>query len=241
MRHTLLGSLLGSVALITAAHAAPPVNPNVNLVQNGSFEMGTGSAGNVSSFNSWTISNSPAGSGPGNGPEWITYGANATGFGDNVAADPFTNSPDASGSHAAFFVDDAANETLSQSIAVTTGNVYEVGFDFFETNSGANNPNFFSLSASLNGTVLKTITSGATYGAGTWYHVFDVFTATSSGNSGFQFSYLSGGSAAKDVIVDDVYVETAPPADIPEPASFAMLGAGLLALGAFTLRARRFG
>jgi hypothetical protein len=225
-------------ALAGISSAAAPAYAGVNLLTNGSFEQGTGSAGEAGTFTGWTIGGTSNGSGPGAGPQRIQYGTNATGYGDNVSPDPFTNSPDASGSNAAFFVDDAANETLSQHIGVTAGTTYEVGFDFFETLTGAANPNPFTLSAMIDGTVLTTVTSGVNYGAGTWYHVFETFTPLIS-NSGslFTFVYNSGPSAAKDVIVDDVYVEVAPPGDIPEPASALVLGAGLFGLMAMRRRA----
>ncbi len=238
MRSYGLASVVGAVVFASAAQAAP-----LNLLGNGSFESGSGSAGSAGSFTGWTVGGSTMGVSPGAGPQRITYGAGATAYGDTVPADPFTSSPDASGTKAAYFVDDAARETLSQSIAITAGTTYEVGFDFFETNTGAANPNPFSLTASLNGTTLATIASSdpAYVPTGTWYHVFELFTAANAGNSGFVFSYLSGAYTAKDVIVDDVYVETAPAADVPEPASFAMLGLGLCALTALGWRARRFG
>jgi hypothetical protein len=226
MRTAIVAGLMSLPFMGGAALAGP-----TNLLSDGSFESASGTAGGLGTFPSWTVGGT-FGSGPGQGPQVIVYGPNATAYGDNVPVDPFTDSPDASGNQAAFFVDDAAHETLSQSIAVTGGTTYEVGFDFFETLSGAANPNAFTLSAILDGTTLATITSGTQYGSGTWYHVFEVFTPTaSSANSQFVFDYLSGATAAKDVIVDDVYVEVAPPGDIPEPTSIAALGIGLLGLG----------
>jgi hypothetical protein len=211
----------------SAAYAGP-----INLITNGSFEQGTGSAGQTGTFNGWTVTDTNIGSGPGLGPQRVQYGPNTTAYGDNVAPDPFTDSPEATGTHAAFFVDDNAVESLSQTISLVAGTTYEVGFDFFETLSGASNPNFFTLSASLGNAVLATITSDVKYGAGTWYHVFEVFTPTvDSPNGTFTFTYTSGPSAAKDVIVDDVYVEVAPAGDIPEPASILALAVGLGALG----------
>ena len=232
MRLAIIIGLAGFCGAAAPAYAGP-----ANLLGNGSFEQGSGTAGQAGTFTGWTIGGSSFGSGPGVGPQRIQYGANGTAYGDNVPADPFTNSPDASGNNAAFFVDDAANETLSQHIAVNGGTTYEVGFDFFETLSGAANPNPFTLSASIDGTVLASVTSGVQYGAGTWYHVFEIFTpAASNDNSMFTFLYTSGASAAKDVIVDDVYVEVAPPGDIPEPASALVLGAGLFGLLALRRR-----
>jgi hypothetical protein len=226
MRAALFIGLVSLPFLGSAAVAGPG-----NLLSDGSFEAGSGGSGVLGTFPSWTVGGT-FGSGPGAGPEVITYGADATGYGDTITPDPFTNSPDATGNQAAFAVDDGAHETLSQTISVTGGTTYEVGFHFFETLSGANNPYPFTLSAILDGTTLVTISSGVQYGAGIWYHVFEVFTPTvSSANADFVFDYLSGNGTAKDVIVDDVYVEVAPPGDIPEPAAIAAFGMGLLGLG----------
>ena len=226
---------LGAMLVVGGAAYAGPLN----LISNGSFEQGTGTEGQAGSFTDWTVTNTSMGSGPGLGPQRVQYGPNTTAYNDNVQPDPFTFSPEATGSNAAFFVDDNAVESLSQAISLVGGTTYEVGFDFFETNSGANNPNFFTLTASLGGAVLATITSDVRYGAGTWYHVFEVFTPTvSSPNGTFTFSYTSGAAAAKDVIVDDVYVEVAPTGDIPEPASMLALAVGLGALGCVRSRGK---
>ena len=229
MRKTVLACTAGLCAAAGTAHAGP-----INLLTNGSFESGSGSAGQAGVFTGWTITGT--GTSPGTGPQRIQYGPNATAYGDNVPVDPFTYSPDASLSHALFLVDDAATEALSQTVSLIGGVTYEVGFDFFETLSGANNANPFTLSAILAGGTLTTISSGSQYGAGTWYHVYDIFTPASSLTTTFAFAYSSGASPAKDVVVDDVYIQT-PPVSTPEPASLAILAAGCAALG--VMRQRR--
>ena len=201
----------------TAARAA-------NLVTNGSFEAGGGS------FQNWTISGTD-GSGPGNGPQIITTDGMTSGpYGDVIKADPFTSSPDASGTHAAYFVDDNASEQLKEVISVVAGVTYDVGFDYYLTGSGINNPGGFSLGASLGSQAITTVSSTQGNQAGTWYHVFSTYTAPITGTIAYAFNYSSANAISKDVVVDDIYVK------VPEPPSVPIL---VLMLGALAFLRRR--
>ncbi len=206
------------------------VNQEQNLLVNGSFDNGepTNAVGTTSAgLAGWTVSantaSTPYGSGPGNGPE-IDW----TNGGQNVAIDPTgalngfagTVSPDnanpalagGSGTHAAFFVDDGAIETLSQTVSLTAGQVYEVGFDLDETIPGTYNPGFFQLSVTIGSVTIVTAssTSGTKLTPGVWTHFADLYTPTVSGPVTLTFAYESGvlgtTELAKDVLVDDVYV-----------------------------------
>ncbi len=223
----------GSTYSVTGSNATPQptggtVSPSApNLITNGQFN----SIGTSSFFSGWTESSNtsatPYGSGPGAGPELYVYSANAAAYGtpknyqtDNYAGTPSvdnvspyysTASTTAAGT-AAYFVDDGAIETLSQTISVTAGTTYEVGFDLDETLPGENNPGFFSLTASINGVPIVTAgsTSGTILTPGTWTHFADLYTASTTGSVTLTFTYKSGdpGSTltSKDVLVDDVYV-----------------------------------
>ena len=223
----------GSTYSVTGSNATPQptggtVSPSApNLITNGQFN----SIGTSSFFSGWTESSNtsatPYGSGPGAGPELYVYSANAAAYGtpknyqtDNYAGTPSvdnvspyysTASTSAAGT-AAYFVDDGAIETLSQTISVTAGTTYEVGFDLDETLPGENNPGFFSLTASINGVPIVTAgsTSGTILTPGTWTHFADLYTASTTGSVTLTFTYKSGdpGSTltSKDVLVDDVYV-----------------------------------
>jgi hypothetical protein len=206
------------------------INQARNLLVNGSFEdgepansYGTTAAG----FSGWTVSANtsamPYGYGPGNGPEidWTNsatnIGVDPTGalntFAGIVAPDNANpNLAGGSGTHAAFFVDDGAVETLSQSVYLTAGKTYEVGFDLDETIPGTFNPGYFQLTASFGSDTIVTAssTSGTALTPGTWTHFADLYTPTVSGNVTLTFAYASGtfdtNQLAKDVLVDDVYV-----------------------------------
>ena len=197
-----------------------------NLLTNGSFET-TGANTAANGLTGWTSSANtaamPYGSGPGDGVEIaLTNGTSAYAIDPKGNTNPYAGvvSPDnanpyyygGSGTHAAFFVDDGAIETLSQTVTLTAGQTYEIGFDLNETTPGQNNPGFFSLSASIAGQTIVTAgsTSGTKLTPGTWTHFADLYTPTTTGAVTLTFSYASGvpGStlASKDVLVDDVYI-----------------------------------
>ena len=196
-----------AAALITAAD---------NLLTNGSFEQTTRSiqAGLTGGFYGWTESGdttaTPYGSGPGDGPEIQPTDASPGGrYG--VTASPDTQDPAYSGTHAAYFVDDGAIETISQTISLVRGQVYEVGFDVDEPSVGAGNPGTFSLAASIDGqTVVGADSRGGVLVADQWTHFSGLYTAAASGTYTLSLTYESGAAgstlASQDVLVDDVYV-----------------------------------
>jgi Ca2+-binding RTX toxin-like protein len=215
-------SVLGSDATPQpTGGTATPASPN--LITNGQFST----VGTSTFFSGWTESANtvatPWGSGTGGGPELYNYTTNLAEYGtpSSFSTDPFAGSPTADNvnpyyttpsTDAAFFVDDDAIETLSQSINVVAGTTYEVGFDLNETLPGLANAGFFSLTASINGVAI--VTAGSTAGTiltpGTWTHFADLYTATTTGSVTLSFTYEAGvpGSNlfSKDVLVDDVYV-----------------------------------
>ena len=212
------------LATMACATVAGTTARAADLVGNGSFEAGGGS------FQGWTVSGSN-GSGPGNGPQIIaTDGVTSGLYGDVIKADPFTNSPDASGTHAAYFVDDNANEQLQEIVSATAGATYEAGFDYYLTRSGINNPGAFSLAATLGSQAITTVSSIQGGQAGTWYHAFSTYAAPVTGLIAYAFNFTSDNTYSKDVVVDDIYVK------VPEPPSVPIL---VLMLGLLGLVKRR--
>ncbi len=201
-------------------------NTASNLLVDGNFSAGSDVTAALA-FTGWTLSTNtaatPFGGGPGDGIEiattngTIAYALDPKGYTDGYASvmAPDNANPNysgGSGTHAAFFVDDDAIETLSQTVTLTGGQVYEIGFDLNETTPGAGNPGGFSLSTSIGGQVITTAgsTAGTRLTPGVWTHFADLFTPTSTGSYTLTFTYQSGtpgaSLASKDVLVDDVYI-----------------------------------
>lgn len=233
MRTLTLG-LLAATALSASAHAAP-----INLLTNGSFESFSGGAVSAgTTYNTassplvitgWTTTSSPGAANPGNGVSIQQTPGNTLYGGATSADNAGSISPDATGTHAAYFVDDTATETLSQSVVLVAGTMYSIGFDYYQVLTG--NPNPFSLSATFGNQAVTTVNSKAAT-PGTWFNASQTFIAPTSGAYTFNFIYQSGNAPAADTLVDRVYV-----AAVPEPLSMTLLGSGLI--GTLLLRRRR--
>lgn len=218
-----LSTLAATALLATGTLLAAPVSA-ANYVVNGSFENG---------LTGWTVGGT---AGQGYTPATITYGSPTpypTGaFGEAVPANNApTNSPDAVGTHAAYFVDDfATNQSLSQTVALAAG-IYQIGFSAYAPANGY--ANIFD--ARFSGLIATVQLASYQVGTGpqTTWQTFAGSANLSGGNYLVEFVFNTAGYPAKDVVIDQVYiVDGNPPVGfVPEPATLAIFGAGLIGLG----------
>ena len=210
----ILSGIAGTVLFAVTANAA--------IVKNGSFETGD--------FSNWMVS-TLSGTTPGTGPRVITTGgSNSTGYGDNV--------PVYDGTHAAFFVDDNAVQSITQSVSLAANRTYTLNFGLFATQSGAANPFSFTLADALGGDLINSFTnqnnpSLTQVPVGTWTTETGTFTTGAAGNYILGFHFTAGPTPAKDVLLDGISLSA-----VPLPASAPMFGGALLALGAIGYAAK---
>ena len=219
MKTLKLAALFAGFAISGAAGAA-------NLVTNGSFESG---------LSGWTLSGVAADGFP---AVVINYGAAMPypigAFGEAVPADSGGASPDAAGGHAAYFVGDLSNESLTQSVFLNPG-VYTIGFSAYAPANGYANGNDALFSGSVAGVTLVNhfVSTGPVT---TWQHFAGLVNILVAGNYNTTFSFNTHGAPAKDVVVDRVYIVAGNA--VPEPATWAMMIAGF-GLAGGVLRRRR--
>jgi len=253
MKIAKISGICGVIVTIALGAAGPANAGPVNLVVNGSFEGATGGtpAG-------WTVGGSafdhylP-----------VTIAYNQTSlypFGAQGEAVPADNanslSPDAAGSNGVYFVsDEAKNLSLSQYVYLTPGS-YNIGFDSYDTYNGSVQQHDATLTAEIAGVQLANFSASSVL-PGSWsshageaeiqtageYLVSFVFN-TPDTPANPDPSNPNGEYSAKDIIIDRAYIFSASdnggmpvPSAVPEPASMALIGVGLMGMAA--LRRRR--
>jgi hypothetical protein len=222
----IMKSLAAAVLLAGAGFASQA--SAANIVQNGSFETGN--------FSSWTlggiVDSFPAVVIPYNSSASYPGGA----FGEPIPPNnAVTNSPDAAGTHAAYFVSDFAAETLTQTVHLTAG-IYQIGFSAYLPQNGYNNAGDAMFTGSIAGVLLANF-DAASLAPVTWKTYAGSTTIVAEGDYLVTFTFNTGFNPSKDVVIDQVYIIPGNPS-IPEPASLAILGAGLAGLGLTRLRRR---
>ena len=223
-----------SKLLLTAAAAilvAGPASAAVNLVNNGSFETG------ANGLDGWTIGGVDNDS-PAYPPTAIFYGAAQPypngAFGEAVPTNNApTNSPDAAGERAAYFVSDfASKQSISQSVWLDVG-IYQIGFSAYAPNNGYGNAGEAYFSGTVAGVTLANyaVSSGP---AATWQTFAGATNILTAGYYDVSFVFDTNAAPSKDVVIDQVYIIAGNPPvpGVPEPATWAMLIAGFGFVGA---------
>jgi hypothetical protein len=225
---TVLRSTLVACALLAAT---PLALAGPNLLTNGSFENGLTAWTMVGTPNTLSSTTFP--------PVAITYGSATpypTGaYGEAIPLPTdLSRSPDAIGTHAAYFVDDnAVNEGLSQVVFLTVG-TYQIGFDVYAPGNGFSNPNDAHFSATIAGMTLTDFLVSS-QPAMTWLSEAATVQITADGFYDTSFIFNTPGQgAAKDVVVDRAFIVA-----IPEPDTLALAGIAATALLVASRRKRR--
>lgn len=206
--------------LCTALLSATAVH--ANLLANGSFESGAfvnqghdtmSLAAGSTAISGWTVvTDTTAWIGPTN--DWGLSASDGSYFLD--LTDYQTGSPFAG---------------MSQVIATTPGAVYSLSFDLGSSTFWGR-PS--AITASAAGTS-ATFTSPGSGGNNDWQHVSMQFTASSNSTT----VLLQGVAGLQYIGLDNASVDLASAPPVPEPGSWALMLAGIGALGAMAVRRTR--
>lgn len=222
-KHILAGAALAALGFIAAPAFA------ANLVNNGSFEQNTG---NGTCATGWTCNYS------GNyfGEETVSFW-NAQQGGSNLAT-----SPDGGNVLATWYVD--AGMTISQTLSgLTAGNTYTLSFDEASADRAGTyyGPGKIGWQVSVGGTTLGNANVQVPGANSSTAWVVSSYTFVASASSEvLQFLSESTVPVAPEpiLLLDGVKVQPQV-APVPEPSTWALTVAGLVAIGGFARRRQR--
>jgi hypothetical protein len=211
MRRSIFGVVAATLILSSSGAGAA-------IITNGGFETGN--------FAGWTVNT-------GGDPKYpqvvIQYGQSSpypTGaFGEIIPAAP------GGGTYGAYFVSDTNAQSISQAVALAAGTTYTVSYDIYAPINGTHNSFDAYLQSATDGH-LSPLFTAKTLGAG-WVNYSAVFVA-GGGPYSFNFDFTPLGVPAADFVVDNIGIS----ANVPEPATWAMMIMGFMGIGFLAYRRR---
>lgn len=217
MKRSIVLGIVASALILSSSGAGAAI------ITNGGFETGN--------FSGWTVNTG----GDAKYPEVvIAYGQSSnypTGaFGEIIPA------PVGGGQFGAYFVSDNHAQSISQSIALTSGISYTVSYDIYSPLNGRANP-FDALLQSATAGHLSPVFTAKTLAPG-WTEYSGSFLAGASPYS-FTLNFLplggvGSGHTAADFVVDNIAVAV----NVPEPGTWAMMIMGFMGIGFLAYRRR---
>lgn len=188
------------------------------IITNGGFETGN--------FSGWTVNTGA----PTPYPQVVIAYNQSGGYPTGAFGEPIPTAP-GGGTYGAYFVSDTSTQSISQAVSLAVGTSYTVSFDIYAPINGTQNT-FDALLQSLTDNNPSPVFHAKSLGAG-WFHYSGGFVA-GAGPYEFSLNYTPGGRTAADFVVDNIAIA----ANVPEPATWAMMIMGFMGIGFVAYRRR---
>jgi hypothetical protein len=198
--------------LLAAALIAAPLLASANLVQNGSFESVAGTLSN----GAWSRYSTSTSGG------WTVEATNQLEFRNNVAGAAYDGKIFAE-------LDVDRNARISQTLATTAGQWYELSFAYSNRSGVAVDSN--GLIWNFGNTTQQASTLALNNSGGNAWTVFSTKVLATDSSTTLSFAAV-GTSDGYGTSLDNISVTTA----VPEPETYALMMAGLGVIGAIARR-----
>ena len=188
-----------------------------SIITNGGFETGD--------FTGWTLVDTPVK----DAHPAVVIGYNQASNYPTGAYGEIIPNPTPLNNFGAYFVSDTSKESLSQTISLNPGKVYEVSYEVYSPKGGKKNPFDATLESNADGYLSPVFTAKTLPTAWTVYTGF--FEASATGPYTFALNFAPLGNSAADFVVDNVAIKA-----IPEASTWAMMILGFFGVGFMAYR-----